>query len=62
MNVEAVSIVGSSKPKIPKKEMLLAADRRFRLVEDQHYMDLVKDAPSYQKRSGIEPDTHSRHL
>jgi hypothetical protein len=44
MNIEAVSIVGPSKPKIPKKEMLLAADRRFRLVENQPYMDLLKEA------------------
>ena len=44
MNIDAVLIMGSSKPKMPKKEMLLAADRRFRLTDGQPHMDLLKKA------------------
>ncbi len=42
MDLEKVSIDGPSQNSIPKEEMLVQLDMRFKNVENEPYMDLLK--------------------
>ncbi len=42
MNLDGVLVKGMTKPNIPKKDALLAIDRKFRMVQDQPIMSLLK--------------------
>jgi ribosomal protein L7Ae-like RNA K-turn-binding protein len=44
MDIPGVYIQGMTQPDIPKEEMLAGLDKRFKNVEKEPYMDVIKQA------------------
>jgi hypothetical protein len=44
LDVAGVYIQGMTQPDIPKEEMIASLDQRFKNVENEQYMDLIKQA------------------
>jgi hypothetical protein len=44
LDIAGVYIQGMTQPDIPKEEMLSSLDQRFRNVESEPYMNLIKQA------------------
>jgi hypothetical protein len=44
MDIPGVYVTGMSQPEAPKEEMLAALDERFKNVEGEPYMGLIKQA------------------
>ena len=44
LDIGGVYIKGKTQPDIPKEEMLTGLNRRFKNVENEHYMDMIKQA------------------
>jgi hypothetical protein len=42
MDVDGVYVKGSTKPERPKEELLLELDKRFKKVENEPYMGMLK--------------------
>lgn len=42
MDADSISIHRTSSPSMPKEESLSALDRRFKSVEEEPYMDVIK--------------------
>jgi len=43
MNLDGVFIKGMSKPSVPKENMLSDIDKRFKMVENEPYMGLLRN-------------------
>jgi len=44
LNIAGVFIQGMTQPDIPMEEMLAGLDKRFQCVENEPYMDVIKQA------------------